>query len=310
MPAHSLAPNPRDESPHPPGDEPFWNESWYFDGVSADPEIGVYVRLGNVPNRGSCLYTVAVVRPGKPTVMVTDYAGPSPVLDDRRQTVHGSDYEAVQECVTPLADYRIEFDGAATHYVDAMAVLRGEAGTPVRLKLDLHWITDAEPYAWQALTRYEIPCRVEGTIVIDDERIAVSGPGQRDHSWGPRDWWANDWMWSAFHLDDGTRGHAVMLPDLPGVAIGYLQTGGEITELTTGSSTFDKPADGLVSAAVLRLGDPADPLVIDVSPRGFGPLRLEAPDGRVTHFQRAMATFTAVDGRRGVGWIEWNINQH
>ena len=118
MPAHSLAPNPRDESPHPPGDEPFWNESWYFDGVSADPEIGVYVRLGNVPNRGSCLYTVAVVRPGKPTLMVTDYAGPSPVLDDRRQTVHGSDYEAVQECVTPLADYRIEFDGAATHYVD------------------------------------------------------------------------------------------------------------------------------------------------------------------------------------------------
>jgi hypothetical protein len=82
-------------------------------------------------------------------------------------------------------------------------------------------------------------------------------------------------MWSAFHLDDGTRGHAVMLPDLPGVAIGYLQTGGEITELTTGSSTFDKPADG-----------------------------------RVTHFQRAMAAFTTADGRRGVGWIEWNINQH
>jgi hypothetical protein len=178
------------------------------------------------------------------------------------------------------------------------------------LTLDLHWITDAEPYAWQALPRYEIPCRVEGTITIDDERIAVSGPGQRDHSWGPRDWWANDWMWSAFHLDDGTRGHAVMLPDLPGVAIGYLQTGGEITELTTGSSTFDKPADGLVSAAVLRLGDLADPLVIEVSPRGFGPLRLEAPDGRVTHFQRAMATFTAADGRSGVGWIEWNINQH
>ena len=73
MPDHSLAPNPRDESPHPPGDEPFWNESWYFDGVSADPEIGVYVRLGNVPNRGSCLYTVAVVRPGKPTVMGSTY---------------------------------------------------------------------------------------------------------------------------------------------------------------------------------------------------------------------------------------------
>ena len=57
MPTNSLAPNPDDESPHTPGVEPFWNESWYFDGVSADPEVGVYVRLGNVPNQGSCLYT-------------------------------------------------------------------------------------------------------------------------------------------------------------------------------------------------------------------------------------------------------------
>jgi hypothetical protein len=31
---------------------------------------------------------------------------------------------------------------------------------------------------------------------------------------------------------------------------------------------------------------------------------------RDSHFQRAMATFTAADGRSGVGWIEWNINRH
>ena len=267
------------------------------------------MRLGNVPNQGSCLYTVAVVRPGKPTVMVTDYAGPPPVLQDRRQIVHGTDYEAVQECVTALCDFRVQFTGAAKQYADDMAVLRAEAGTPVTLKLDLRWITDAQPYAWQALTRYEIPCRVEGTVVIDGDEITVAGPGQRDHSWGARDWWAHDWMWSAFHLTDGTRVHAVMLPDMPGVAIGYLQTGGEITELTTGSSTYDKQADTLVSAAVLRLGEPDDALVIEVSPRGFGPLRLEAPDARVTHFQRAMADFRTADGRSGVGWIEWNINQ-
>jgi hypothetical protein len=267
------------------------------------------VRLGNVPNQGSCLYTVAVVRPGKPTVMVTDYAGSPPVLQARRQIVHGTDYEAVQECVTALCDFRVQFTGAAKQYADDMAVLRAEAGTPVTLTLDLRWITDAQPYAWQALTRYEIPCRVEGTVVIDGDEITVAGPGQRDHSWGARDWWAHDWMWSAFHLTDGTRVHAVMLPDMPGVAIGYLQTGGEITELTTGSSTYDKPADTLVSAAVLRLGEPDDALVIEVSPRGFGPLRLEAPDGRVTHFQRAMADFRTADGRSGVGWIEWNINQ-
>lgn len=306
----ALRPDADAECPHQRGTEPFWNESWYFDGVSADPEIGVYVRLGNVPNQGSCLYTVAVVRPGRPTVMVTDYTGPAPDMEPRRQIVNGTDYQAVQECVTPLADYRIQFDGAAQQYDSDIAVLRAEAGTPVELTLDLRWVTDDVPYAWRASTRYEIPCRVEGSVVIDGQSITVSGPGQRDHSWGSRDWWANDWMWTAFHLTDGTRVHAVTLPELPGFSVGYIQKDGEVTELTTGSSTYELPADALVSSAVLTLGDPADPLVVEVSPRGFGPLRLEAPDGRVTHFQRAMAEFRTTDGRTGVGWIEWNINQH
>jgi hypothetical protein len=39
-------------------------------------------------------------------------------------------------------------------------------------------------------------------------------------------------------------------------------------------------------------------------------LRMAAPDGRVAFFPRAMATFHCADGRDGVGWIEWNINQH
>jgi hypothetical protein len=36
---------------------------------------------------------------------------------------------------------------------------------------------------------------------------------------------------------------------------------------------------------------------------------MEAPDGRVSFFPRAMATFRTGDGRCGVGWIEWNTNQ-
>jgi len=32
-------------------------------------------------------------------------------------------------------------------------------------------------------------------------------------------------------------------------------------------------------------------------------------DGRVAHFPHALADFRTADGRSGVGWIEWNINQ-
>ena len=41
----------------------------------------------------------------------------------------------------------------------------------------------------------------------------------------------------------------------------------------------------------------------------YGPILLEAPDGRVTHFVRAMCRVTAADGRTGSGWVEWNRNQ-
>jgi hypothetical protein len=66
-------------------------------------------------------------------------------------------------------------------------------------------------------------------------------------------------------------------------------------------------ADGLITDAKLRLDPPG--LQLDVEPLAFGPLRLLSPDGRVSHFPRAMCRARTSDGREGVGWIEWNLNQ-
>ena len=45
-PLPALRPEPADEGRHEPGPEALWNESWYFDAVSDDGELGLYVRLG------------------------------------------------------------------------------------------------------------------------------------------------------------------------------------------------------------------------------------------------------------------------
>jgi hypothetical protein len=47
-------------------------------------------------------------------------------------------------------------------------------------------------------------------------------------------------------------------------------------------------------------------LELDIEPLAFAPLLLTADDGRISRFPRAMARFTAKDGRAGAGWIEWN----
>ena len=92
---------------------------------------------------------------------------------------------------------------------------------PLLLDVDLTWTTDGVPYHYDLTTRYEIPCLVTGTVTIDGETLTVDGQGQRDHSWGVRDWWAFGWCWCSVRLDDGTRVHLadirMGIPDLAGL---------------------------------------------------------------------------------------------
>jgi hypothetical protein len=118
-----------------------------------------------------------------------------------------------------------------------------------------------------------------------------------------------DWVWSAGHLDDGTRFHAVELrmPGAPRLGVGYVQPpGAALVELDAVEATEVIAADGLVTAASLSL-QPVG-LSLEVEPLGWGPLRLTAPDGRVSSFPRAMCRVRAADGRAGWAWLEWNRN--
>jgi hypothetical protein len=300
----ALRPEPSDEGLHEPGAEALWNESWYFDAVSDGGDLGVYVRIGRLPNQGVCLHTTCICGPGRASIMLVDAGAPLPPPEDEAQVVHAGGLHAEHRCEAPLERFRVTVEGTGAAHADDSAPLRGEAGEPVEIALDLTWETDGTPYAWRQSTRYEIPCRVSGTVRVGEETIAFSGPGQRDHSGGARDWWAVDWMWSALHLEDGTHTHAVGVPQMPGYGVGYVQRGEELDEIASVTATEDVAANGLVTAARIESGP--DELVAEIEPLAFGALRLEAPDGRVSHFPRAMCRVRTGDGRSGTGWIEWN----
>lgn len=302
-----LRPAADDEGRHEPGPELTWNESWYFDAVADDESVGLYVRLGRVPNQGIALYTAAIVGPGRPAVMLVDQAAPLPAQDDDRQLIDTVGLHATQVCEEPLQRFRVTLRGTAASHDDDAAPLRDEPGTPVDVELNLVWETDGIPYQWRPAARYEIPCRVSGTVRVGDEEIAFAGVGQRDHSWGSRDWWASDWMWNGLHLEDGTHSHAVTTPAAPGMGVGYVQRDGELLEIQSGTSTEVVAEDGLITSAIITTGP--DELTTTIEPLAFGALRLVAPDGRITHFPRAMCRVATPDGRTGVGWIEWNRNQ-
>jgi hypothetical protein len=205
----------------------------------------------------------------------------------------------------------VKVAGPAQVYDDPAALLRGEPGADAHLSMDLVWHTSGTPYAYRIATRYEIPCTVSGTLTVDGRTYEFDAvPGQRDHSHGVRDWWSMDWVWSALHLDDGTHLHGVDLriPGLPPVSVGYIQPPGqEVIETTSVDADAILAGSGLPLTTTLTLQP--GPVVASVTILGHAPVRLESPDGRVSFFPRAWAQVQTADGRRGVGWLEWNRNQ-
>jgi hypothetical protein len=114
-------------------------------------------------------------------------------------------------------------------------------------------------------------------------------------------------MWSALHLGDGTHTHAVSVPTYPDFGVGYVQRDGQLTELANVSSTEQIAQNGLITSGRIAMS-PVD-IEVDLEPLGFGAILLEAPDGRISHFPRAMCRVRATGGREGLGWVEWNRNQ-
>jgi hypothetical protein len=303
----ALRPSEVDELAHTATAEPLWSESWYADFVDAAQGLGGWFRIGLIANQQTAWVHALLCGPDLPTVAVVDFEVPLPADP---WLLRGDAFEVGHSASAPLQTYRVDLRGRAQAYPDPSALLRGEPGTPVEMAMNLVWTTDGTPYSYRVTTRYEIPCTVSGTVTVNDTNYRIeSVPGQRDHSWGVRDWWSMDWMWSALHLDDGTHLHGldVHIPNVPAMGIGYIQgSDGKVTELHTVSTREAFGANGLPLNTTLSL-DPGE-ITGDVEVCGHAPLRLAAADGRVSQFPRAWVSINTADGRSGVGWMEWNRN--
>ncbi|MGW4791920.1 DUF7064 domain-containing protein [Nonomuraea sp. NPDC004297] len=267
---------PEDEREHEPGGEPLWNESWYFDFVSEDGRLGGYVRLGRYPGWGRAWYWACLVTPDGPRAAVLDHEAPLP---GPGLSVPGSGYEAVHDLVEPFERARVRLRSG-------------------RLSLDLEYRTVAGVYGYALTPRYEIPCEVTGTI----DGVPFHGHGERDHSWGVRDWWSLSWLWSSARLADGTYLHG-MRANL-GLEVAwpaFLAAEGELAHAEGFSAATDFDGD---RPARTVLGFPG--CVTTVRPLAFAPVTLTSPHGAVAEFPRAMCAYETEDGRTGHGWTEWH----
>jgi hypothetical protein len=301
-----------DESYHAPGDGDWWGESWYFDFATRDAELGGYVRLGLYPNQGIAWYWACVVGDGRPLVTVVDHDIPPPRPPSLEVRAEG--LWADHNIETPFDHISLGCEAFALGLDDPAAMYDAHGrpvGDRVPFGLDLEWETDGTAYLYPAgTTRYEVPCRVHGEVLVGDERIELDAVGERDHSWGTRDWWTLGWTWSAGWLDDGTRFHGTTVrlgDDVVPYHPGFVQPpGGPLVGVELTTSSWVPGDQGFPTSATVGY----DNLRLDVDPVAFAPVLLEDGTGRVSRFPRALCRFRdPATGRKGAGWAEWNQPQ-
>jgi hypothetical protein len=173
--------NASDERIHPAGEGALWNDSLYFNCYDPEQQIGVVTRIGILPNQGQANVLLFAVKGG-------DVGGlhvrlePRPDGDWDDLTVGGVRYRVVE----PFETCKITAETP-----DLRADLEVASFTPAVAYHDVHGnVTDAYGVA---TGHYEQSCRVRGWIELGADRHNLDALGQRDHSWGIRDWSGVDW---------------------------------------------------------------------------------------------------------------------
>ena len=154
------------------------------------------MRLGLYPNLGVSWFWACVVGVERPLVFVGDHEAPLPRGDELELRAPGLWTDI--SCLEPLERFSVQLEAFGVGVDDPAEMYGRMRGDQVPVGFDLEWETDGGVFGYpEGITRYEVPCVVHGEILVGREKIDFDGFGQRDHSWGVRDWWASRGVGSA-----------------------------------------------------------------------------------------------------------------
>lgn len=299
-----IVSTPADEARHDAWENEWFNESWYFDFAN-DNGVGGYVRLGLVPNKGVAWYWAYLVSPEFGLVAVRDHEVPLP--KGKALEVRADSLWAECVCETPMEHWGLGLESFGVRLDDPADAYRGERGERIAVGLDLEWeaMTPVYDYPYpdgHLGAHYEHAGVVHGKLLVDDAEIPFEGTGERDHSWGERDWWVLGWHWTSFRIGDSMAINFVQ-PQGFDVALGYIRRPGEDLEpVTTARVETHFGAEKIPTAARYVINND---LEVDVEVLAAAPVPLIAGDGRTGRFPRCLCRYTTAEGS-GVGWAEWN----
>ena len=309
---------PADEHPHPfSPDYEWWNESVFYDWYDADGGNAGHCRIGWHPNQQRLWMWLFLW--------------------------NGAEWVAIEEPRLPLSALKlpaIAYDdgwGLAFSYDVGEPLRRGRFTArgfgrvlcgprtgmilPVAVELEVETVGAAHSLGQQHLaghsaegysvSRFEQPIHIRGSYSVADERRAIEGRGERDHSWGPR-WWNIEWNFCVAHTDAYRFQAAhVRIPGASEIDTGYLHVGndtGNLSALTLDLTFDDDNVTRPVSGRFAFTADTGATLSGRIEP-------ITAAEIDITHtfvpprrsvYRRSLIRIIPDQAPPGLGWLESN----
>ena len=166
---------------HVPNDNPAWRESYYFNWVDLRRRISGFTTIGLLPNAEKREFVFAIFYDDKRELFWNEPEGEIPTDFDESLSHDSLSFELVE----PMKEWNIGFRGN-------------------NLEIHMNWKQRFPPYdfghgsgtSWSG--HFEQSGIVEGVIQLPSGPVlAFKGYGERDKSWGVRDWHIESWY--AFH---------------------------------------------------------------------------------------------------------------
>ena len=284
-----------DEYAHKPNEKPDWRESYYFNWVDLDSGISGFSTIGLLPNARKREFVFALFYDGEREVYFLEPEGKVP--DEFLRSL--SDGVLSYEIVAPFKEWRIRYKGK-------------------NLQADIRWIGRFPAYdfgqgsgtSWTG--HFEQSGAPRGIIKFSDGKsVEFSGLGERDKSWGSRDWHIESWY--ALHaqfneVSIGLRLDTVKGEFHPSGCISTVDGHIAITQIDL-DTIYDEKQTNLPIGALTKVhGEDGSCYTLKssmISPTSFVRFAREFSGGTTELFEEMAVHECEELDEKGTGLIEW-----
>jgi hypothetical protein len=186
---------------HEFGSHQEWNESFYFNFYDRSNDVCGFMRIGLKPNKNEkdvfCFFMM-------PDGAILGFKVARP-YDGPGLSVNGLAFNKVE----PEKQWKLEFQGMMARMSNPPSPVKAEFSLDFKAKNQMFDYRSCVSGAKEEMSKSVVSEHLEqygsikGRLTIGDETYDIDGLGERDHSWGIREWTAPKmWIWLTCQFSD------------------------------------------------------------------------------------------------------------